>query len=984
VAVGLVSPQFVGREEELAAMGAARQEALTGSCVAVLVAGEAGIGKTRFVSEAQHVAVAEGMQVAAGRCVELSQEGMSYAPLVGVLRALTRPLDSAELETLLGQSRRELARLLPELDPATDADGPPPVQSARLFELVLSVLERAAHRRPLMLVMEDLHWADSATLDLVTFLLAELREVPLLLVLTYRSDEMHRSHPLRAVLSRWTRARVVRSLDLAPLTRTQVAEQLAAILHSTPDDSLVERVLQRAEGNPFLSEELLGVIRDGSDPDRLPDSLRALLLARLETTGPPIQALLRAVSVAAGRPTSDALLSVVTGQDPQTLFGSLRAAVEHQLLVVDDTGGFVFRHALTRQAVYDDMLPGERIQSHAAFGVALDVDPELAGSGAPVDAMRAYHWDAARETPKALQAAVRAASSPSTAFAPAESLTHLERALALWPRVPDAQEITGVDLADLFIRAIAVAMAAGAPAKALVLADQAIATLQPDEPVRLAMLLERKATALRDLGRMDERRQLLNQALELLSPSCHRERGIVLAALGGTLLTADSASAMPLLEEAVTELTRANANLELIEPSGSLGTVRIRLGDLEIGMAALDRAWQIAKDTQDGEALIFTQLARSDVFGMLGRHQDAATAAQEALEAAEPRGMLHTARAGLAVCNLVEALIHLGRWSEVDQLLAEHGNRYSAYAGAALQVLRGQLAAARGDVARAADHAARAGEIHNAPYYDTELDAAFIISEVARLAGDTAQAQRIVLDCLRNAQPEWEERYVWPLVWQGFRISADRSSSRIDQAADVEDLSRVARELPTRGPLAQAYRATVEAERADARSQEHQLGWETSLAAWRTLREPVMTAYCLLHIAESRRRQGSRERAAEALREGLRIARELGAQPLADDLLALSRRARLAVTEADVSPLEPAPAKRAEPFALTDREQQVLVLIARGKTNKEIAAALFISPKTAGIHVSHILDKLGVTGRVEAATIAVHQRLVFPSSIGDP
>jgi DNA-binding CsgD family transcriptional regulator/tetratricopeptide (TPR) repeat protein len=972
---GLVSPAFIGRRDELAVIDEAQRDALAGSCVAVVVAGEAGVGKTRFLAEAQQLAVEAGFSVATGRCVELSQEGISYAPLVGALRSLTRALEPDQLEVVLGHARRDMARLLPELDPTAGADQAAPNQAARLFELVLGVLERAAAQQPLMLIIEDLHWADRATLDLVSFLVGELRDAPLLLVLTYRSDEMHRSHPLRGVLSGWSRARQVRSVDLLPLDRHEVELLLTAILRDEPGRDLVDRVLRRSEGNPFLAEEFIGVMRDGSDPDRLPDSIRELLLARLTTTSPEIQSLLRAVSAAAGRPTGDELLAMVTGQDPQQLQTSLRAAVEHQLLAVDDSGGFIFRHALTREAVYDDMLPGERSQLHSAFGMALEHDPTGAGEGAPVDALLAYHWDAARDLARALAASVRAAGSPSMAFAPDEALAHLQRAAGLWQRVEDAEGLSGTNLVDLLARASDLAIVAGAPARALTLAEQALDALEPDQPARWAMLLERKAVALRDLSRIDERLEVLTQALDLLPPDCHRERGIVLMDIGANTLFTDSVAARPILEEAVAEIGQGEVDQRLAEAMAVLGAVQIRLGDVETGMATLSTAIRVAQETGSVDAFLRAQLANSDVLSMLGRHADAVLAAQDALDAARRSGVSHSASASLTVCNLVEALIRLGRWTEADALLAEHGGRENTpYSAAALRVLAGQLAIARGDAAAAIKHAQRAHDL-GVGVYDIALDAAFVDSEAARLDGDVERAHRIVIEALGSGSEEWQERYVWPLVWQGLRTSADCAgsrNSRPDQTVDV--LSEIASSLPGHGPLAQAYRATAAAERARVDGDAGTALWHETLAAWRNLADPQMTAYCLLRVADGHRSHGSRDDAAEALREGLAIADGLGAKPLIEDFTGLARRARITLsTEPTSSNDSPPPA---DPFGLTEREHQVLALIAEGQTNKDIAAALYISPKTAGIHVSHILDKLGVRGRVEAATLAVQHGLV--------
>jgi predicted ATPase len=251
---GLVSPVFVGRGTELAALVAALESAVAGAPAVVLVGGEAGVGKTRLVEEAAERARSDGARVLTGSCIELGGEGVPLSPLVDALRTLMRVMDRDVLEGFLGPARPDLARLLPELDPQA-ANAPAPggeSSSGRLLELVFGVVQRLAADRPLMFVIEDLQWADRSTLDLVSLLVRALRGVRVLLVLTFRSDEIHRSHALRPLIAEWERVRSVRRLELPRFTRDEATRQLEAILGTPPPRSLVEPLYERSEGNAFL------------------------------------------------------------------------------------------------------------------------------------------------------------------------------------------------------------------------------------------------------------------------------------------------------------------------------------------------------------------------------------------------------------------------------------------------------------------------------------------------------------------------------------------------------------------------------------------------------------------------------------------------------------------------------------------------------------------------------------------------------------
>jgi predicted ATPase len=267
MSTSVVSPVFVGRQEEIASLTALLDRVQRSEPAFALIGGEAGVGKTRLLGELAAQAGRAGFTVLLGHCIELGAEGLPLAPVVDALRALTRAIPADELAQVVGPAAPGLARLLPELSPDPPARMPAEgIQSAQLLELVLGLLGRLSAVRPVLLVLEDLHWADQSTLELVAFLVRSLRAVQVLLVATYRSDELHRRHPLRPLLTGWERVRTVDRVELLRFQRDEVATQLAAILAAEPGPGLVDLVFDRSGGNAYLVEELAGVVRRGGDP----------------------------------------------------------------------------------------------------------------------------------------------------------------------------------------------------------------------------------------------------------------------------------------------------------------------------------------------------------------------------------------------------------------------------------------------------------------------------------------------------------------------------------------------------------------------------------------------------------------------------------------------------------------------------------------------------------------------------------------------
>ena len=442
------SPVLVGRATEMATLGAALAAVRQGGPSALLIGGEAGVGKTRLISEFAAEARIGGARVLTGGCLELGADGLPFGPFTAILRDLVRETGADEIIGLLpgsGRAIRELARLLPELAGGAARQAPalipltgepaPGEARARLFEEFLTLLERLAGERPLVLVIEDAHWADRSSRDLIAFLIGYQRALRnVLIVVTFRSDELHRTHPLRPLLAELARIDWVERTELPRLTRGQAEELAAAVLGRTPERALADSLYERAEGNPLFTEELLAC-PDGCAA--IPGSLADLLQEAVRRMPEDTQEALRVASAGSGS-ISHTLLAKVTGRTEDQLTAAIRPAVTGNVLVTT-ADGYAFRHALIREAVHEDLLPGEHSGVHTRFALAIEADPALVCDGR-ADVEKAHHWYSAHNTTWALTSAWQASAQASRAVAHAERLMLLERVLELWDQVPDAAD----------------------------------------------------------------------------------------------------------------------------------------------------------------------------------------------------------------------------------------------------------------------------------------------------------------------------------------------------------------------------------------------------------------------------------------------------------------------------------------------------------------------------------------------------------------
>jgi DNA-binding NarL/FixJ family response regulator len=986
VSGSLVSPLLVGRETEFELLTDSLERALRGQAEAVVVEGEAGVGKSRLIADLGAEARSGGARVLIGSCVELGGRAVSFAPLVEVLRSLVDELDPEDLDALLGPARDEVARLLPAVAGSGDPAQRSEQDQARSMELLLGVVRRLAEARPLVLGFEDLQWADPATLDLLETLIRGLTDRPVLLVCTVRSDELHRSHPFRRLAGRWQQHRLASRLALERLGPDAVRAQIEAILGEPPAPEVAELVIERSEGIPLFVEELLDTVRHGTGRrDYLPPSLRDVLIARADTLSDAGQRALR--TVAAGGPSvPDGLLAAVVPLSRDELDAALRETVDHQLLVVDPSGrGYAFRHALARAAIYEDLLPGERTSFHRAYAEALDASPELADAGLGAQAMLAHHWLAAHDVERALPASVRAGDLALAASAPADAQRHYETALELWSQVSDAEGVVGAAHDEILDRAADAASLAGASERALALVNEASGEVGEDgPPARQAVLLTRRAAI--NLSTPDVRSTSESDALadaERAASLMPREPAGSRLHVFGTLARARIragliSQALAAAREAVEVAQGAETTDAGLQAAAVLGHATALVGNVDEGIEILHEARQHSVEGRLPLRTMMLNVSLTDVMLASGRYAGAVAVADEGLAQAAEGGLM-TYAGGFLIGNKAEALVRSGDWSRALEVLdAAPRSAEALVVRAELLVYLGRLDDAEEDL-----RDLPAENVSQSIQYAWPI--AGTRAEIARARGRLDEAREIIAGLGTPDPGADESRYRMPLLWQGLQIEADLAQAARDRRAEIPDavLARSAELLDAAAGLEAgsrsvvARRALIAAERARLLKEGELDAWAAAVAACRDSGEAFPLAYALYRQADALAGE-SKPEAARVATEALELATTMGAAPLREEIDALMRRARLSsgVDGANEKPEAAAAPAPEDEFGLTAREREVLTLVADGRSNGQIAEQLFITTKTASVHVSNILSKLDVATRTEAAAVAHRRGLV--------
>jgi DNA-binding CsgD family transcriptional regulator len=759
------------------------------------------------------------------------------------------------------------------------------------------------------------------------------------------------------------------------------------------DSRVVAEVFDRSQGNPFFAEQLFAAGRAG--PGRLPGLLREVLMARVRQLSPTGQRLLQ-VAAAGGRWVCHDWLAAVAGGPDDELTGSLREAVDRGLLRItpmEQAGQEVyeFGHALLQEAVYGELLPAQRARLHGAYASVLASLPAAVPQFA---AELAEHWYRAGQPGEALAWAVRAADRAERVYAHGQAARHCERVLELWERVPDAADRAGADRAGLHTRAARDWEYAGDETRALSHIEEALRQVNPAaDPVRAGLLHNRRGWY--DAGGADPEVVLAanREAVRLVPaepPSAARAQVLLGYARALHVQAGRHEKAAAVYEQALAAALRADSEPDIARAMASLGYLQTVAGQVDAGIALLREADALTESSASeawGVHLLF-----GDVLVKTNRLEEAAEVATQGWQELRRLGLTDHRYACYFLGSAVEALLGLGRWDEAVEISEPVASQPVSFANAVLQGglaelegAQGQFEAALARLDRARQYTWRLGPGHARELGQRHAEVQLWLDQPESALTDVTQA----LDVIAGTG---DERFAGWLFCLGARALADlaeQARARQDPAAEADIRqhgSLLARRLTdiTHHPFAPGTHmpATADAERALWDAELTRLGgagdpaaWQAATDAWQQLGRLYPAAYSQWRHAEALLASGAgAEPAAEPLRAAHAAAARLGAAPLRTHLEALARRARITVTTAEPDPA-PAPTR---PHGLTDREADVLRLLAAGHTNREIGQQLFISPKTASVHVTSILRKLAVRDRVQAAAIAVRLGLADP------
>jgi DNA-binding CsgD family transcriptional regulator/tetratricopeptide (TPR) repeat protein len=944
---------MVGREEPLGVLTEGLDLARLGDGHVVVVGGEAGAGKTRLVTE--FLERTDGAFRLQGGCLELGEAVMPLAPVAGILRQLARDLGEERAADLVGP---ELAGFLPGRTQGTFD----PQWSGQLsmFESFRAVLERLSQDGAVVVAIEDLHWADRSTLDLVTWLARNLAGSRVLLVATYRSDEMRRSHPLRPVLAELGRLPHVERVELAPLTDLEIAQLLTAINGAPVRPDVARQVADRSEGNPFFAEELFA----GSDGETMPLTLRDILSARIDRLPDSAKEVLR-IAAAAGRRVDHRLLEAVATLGVDELDAGLRAAIDGQALVPEGDG-FRFRHALLQEAVHEQLLPGERSRLHRAFAAALLDEPELAAGGAAsVDSELAHHALAAHDVDLAFRSLVRAGERARALFAFSEAQRHFEGAVDLASRVTAETAAAAAPTWELLRLAAHCARHADQPSAGLAHLRRAIDLLDPvTDRVIVGGLHAELSEALWISGMGDDAVVASDVATRMLAGEHTREAAEAFGfqcRLRMLLGRYDEAIEPGRLGVAIAR--EVCAPVELSRAENSLGTSLGALGESE-GMAMLRDAIQVAHGAGAGADAVRGYINLTSILKTPWDDlAEAERVSREGLDYAA-RHAVRGAMTDWLRMEFADVHVRAGRLGAAEAVLAEvRTGSVPGVAGQYYNVTHAWLHTVQGRYDEGAAHLRRAQElapgIRDPQAIGPQIGVRMLLG-LARGELDRGDAVELLGPFAGD-----------PNTYNAFALVARLSAAAAeagthDARATVEHLRSLLAErrstaTPVRGANLDGWLAVLDAEVARVRGEHDPEVWRRAREAMSSRVQTEQALYCGVRLVETLARSADLDAATAELVDTRRRTVEVGAAMLTEDLDTVARRHRLKV---------PGAAVPRGVGGLTARESEVLSLVAQGRTNREIGEALFISEKTASVHVSNILAKLGVANRGEAAALA--------------
>ncbi|MBA3340633.1 MAG: AAA family ATPase, partial [Gemmatimonadaceae bacterium] len=956
----VVCSTSVGRETSLRVLVERLERAITGDGTVVLLGGDAGVGKSRLIRDLKNEATGHRVRIIEGRCSS-TESSVPYAPLMDALRFRLARGEGEAAARMLGPLRVILAPVFPQLEgDATAAEHEVERHPDRPFELIFSVFERLAAEEPMLLVLEDVHWADQTSLELLHHLARRSHSLRLLLVATYRSDELHATHPLRRLFGGLGRDRIGVEMRLEPLTREETTEMLRRVLAADPDPAFATAIWRWTEGNPFFVEELLTVLSEAAllEPNapavaalerlRLPVTVSEAVLARARAMGPRAFETLSAAAVI-GRTFEFDDLCAVLGVTEEELITVIEQLVAHQLLREEPDGHgerYSFPHALMQEAFYESIISRRRRILHRRTAAALE---RRAAQRSPtrLDEL-AYHFRLGGEPERAYEYARLAGDEAVRLRAWDDAAAHYEHALASLEQLSDE----GPRAAELLERLAGIAWRQSRSAPGRQYAEEALRLRRAlGHNEEAARLLRRVAGLRAEEGDTEGATKAPDEGLKLLGDRPEsRELGPIYDDLGRlSLAQGDLDRAEALLVHGLLLASRHAEGAEEVLALVSLGELSVVGGRIETGVARLDVALAIMREGR----LPFERLARVYAIGV-----------RTLLLAHDYERALNWANAAYSVCReqgvvgldglfrALRAAILTITGSEQDTL---------AEATAAVDDLRRSQRAELRDALRVL------GFVHRAR---GDFEAARRAYEESLSLSERGYSIGLALVCLAEGRIEEAASTLesafravpsdQPLLGRqllSYTVEALIAAGRVNDAAEL-----VASEpmLPdARAGVAQLCHARGLLRLAEGHPAAAREALAEAVDAWDALGNRLEATRVRIALLEATLTAGE---VSEGLGLGRRLLEELGRPLMPQERELVRRILRRAGVRTRSKPREPA-ADGDSRARLTSREGAVLHHVAQGRTNREIAQALGIAEKTVGVHVSHILAKLGCKTR---------------------
>ena len=954
---------LVGRSAEMAALLSAVDDAKTRRAGAVLLSGDAGVGKTRLLDEVATGAHERGFGVLVGHCTDFGDAGLPYLPFTEIFGRLAG--DRPDLVESVLTNFPAIGRLLPthRLIGAQPAQQDVQLDRGALFDAVLGAFTALSTSEPLLVIIEDAHWADDSTRDLIGFLITRLTAQRLTLVVSYRSDDLHRRHPLRRPIAEWSRNPRVRRVNLLPLDADESRALLSSLLTEPLPESEVRRILDRAGGNAFFTEELVAASSMG-DGEVVPPDLADLLLVRLDPLSDDARQVARVIAVA-GRRVPHNLLSAVAGLPERELDVALRELIDAHIIDVPTSDRYYFRHALLAEAVYDDLLPGERVRQHAAYVQGLK-DQTVAGTSAEL----AGHATRSHNLAEAFDARVRAGEEAISVAAPQEGLKHYELALELYPnRAPEST----IDKTWLIVQTATAATLSSQHLRAVKILRKALAELPADAPkLQRAQLLLPLADIALVIDQDQEANEAISQALKLVNDEPNSVFKAHVASLYARVSDALGRSmeaerwalrALEIAREAGQESAMGDAGI-------TLAVLRRRAGDPIGAVRQLEEAAVRAQLAGDAAAEIRSRFLLGSTHYEQGDLQNAKSALAFAMQRAGELGRQWAAYGFDARRMLGLTQFVLGEWDDAAETSRTDSKTPNASA-AALRAVEFSVRGGRGDTS-VAEELERLRKWWNLDVMLPILGLQPAVDAYRQL-DQAAEAEKLIADVSALLTDVFQSEWFMARIrfsTLGLQVLCHRAvgepSAAEELVAKGAELLKAGQDTAEKGlPPGRlmgveglAWLARLEAEWERLRwlagidpptPEEHVAVWERTVDAF-GYGYVFEQAWSRVRLSAALRAAGRVAEANEQAALAAEVGRELASKPLLDESGGVESSGGAS--------------------SLTSREREVLALLAEGRTNRQLARELYISEKTVSVHVSNILAKLGVRSRTEAAAVA--------------